>query len=70
MTYEEFLDEVTTLITEKYDMADDAAIQMVMRAQADDFFVSHDDDATLRTLDRAHRDAKIVFKQYRQPKPR
>jgi hypothetical protein len=65
MTYEEFLDEVTTLITEKYDLADDSAIQMVMRAQADDFFSGHDDDLSLRTLDRAHKDAKIVFEKYK-----
>lgn len=65
MTYEQFLDEVTTLITEKYDMADEAAIQMVMRAQADDYFSGHDDDPTLCTLDRAHKDAKFVFKHYK-----
>lgn len=64
MTYEEFLDEVTTLLTEKYDMADEAAIQMVMLAQADDFFSGHDDDPSLCTLDRAHKDAKIVFDKY------
>lgn len=33
MTYEEYLDEVTTLITEKYDLSDEAAIAMVMRAR-------------------------------------
>lgn len=65
MTYEEFLDEVTTLITEKYDMADEAAIQMVMRAQADSFFSGHDDDISMCTLDRAHKDAKIVFEKYK-----
>lgn len=65
MTYEEFLDEVTTLITEKYELADEVAIQIVMRAQADDFFSGHDDDASMRTLDRAHRDAKTVFNKYR-----
>ncbi|MCX7174690.1 MAG: hypothetical protein NT159_12385 [Proteobacteria bacterium] len=64
MTYEEFLDEVTTLITEKYDMADEAAIQMVMRAQADDYFSGHDDDLSMCTLDRAHQDARIVFEKY------
>jgi hypothetical protein len=37
---------------------------MVMRAQADDFFSGHDDDPAICTLDRAHRDAKIVFKKY------
>lgn len=64
MTYEEFLDEVTTLITEKYDVADDTAIGMVMRAQADDYFSAHDDDPSLRTLPRAHKDAKAVFSKY------
>ena len=66
MTYEEFLDEVTTLITEKYNIEDDAAIAMVMRAQADDFFSGHDDDPTIRTLDRAHQDARTVFKMYKR----
>lgn len=65
MTYEAFLDEVTTLITEKYNMADAAAIKMVMRAQADDFFSGHDDDPSICTLDRAHQDAKTVFKKYK-----
>ena len=65
MTYEQHLDEVTTLIVEKYDLEDDAAIAMVMRAQADDFFSGHDDDPTLCTLDRAHQDARDVFKKYR-----
>ena len=64
MSYEEHLDEVTTLITEKYDVADEAAIAMVMRAQADDFFSGHDDDPTICTLDRAHADAKTVFSKY------
>jgi hypothetical protein len=64
MTYEEHLDEVTTLITEKYEVSDEAAIRMVMRAQADDFFSVHDDDPALCTLDRAHQDAKIVFTKY------
>lgn len=64
MTYEEFLDEVTTLITEKYDLDDEEAIEMVMRAQADDFFSGHDDDPSICTLDRAHQDAKTVFTTY------
>lgn len=66
MTYEEYLDEVTTLITEEYAMSDEAAIQMVMRAQADDFFSRHDDEPSICTLDRAHQDAKLVFKKYKQ----
>jgi len=65
MTYEEHLDEVTTLITEKYDIDDQSAIKMVMRAQADDFFTGHDDDPKICTLDRAHIDAKAVFKKYK-----
>lgn len=65
MTYEEHLDEVTTLITEKYGMDDAAAISTVMRAQADDFFSGHDDDPAICTLERAHRDAKAVFEKYK-----
>jgi hypothetical protein len=65
MTYEEHLDEVTTLITEKYALDDDDAIRMVMRAQADDFFSGHDDDPSLCTLERAHQDARAVFKKYK-----
>lgn len=64
MTYEEYLDEVTTLIFEKYGVGEKVAVQMVMRAQADDFFSGHDDDPSICTLDRAHQDAKIVFKKY------
>ena len=64
MNYEEYLDEVTTLITEKYDVEDALAIQMVMRAQADDFFSGHDDDPSICTQDRAHLDANTVFKKY------
>ena len=65
MNYEEHLDEVTTLITEKYGVTDQAAIKMVMRAQADGFFSLHDDKPSICTLDRAHEDARTVFKQYK-----
>jgi hypothetical protein len=61
MTYEEYLDEVTTLITEKYAVSDAAAIKLVMKAQTADFFVAHDDNAAMRNPDRAHRDAKTLF---------
>lgn len=64
MTYEAFLDEVTTLITEKYDIEDKVAIAMVMRAQEDEFFSGHDDNPKICTLDRAHEDASTVFKKY------
>ena len=65
MTYEEHLDEVTTLITEKYNATDQAAIRMVMRAQAEDFFSGHDDDPAICTLERAHQDARAVFRKHR-----
>ncbi len=64
MTYEEHLDEVSTLITENYGVSDEAAIAMVMRAQADDFFSGHDDDPSICTLARAHQDARAVYKKY------
>ncbi len=65
MTYEEHLDEVTTLITELFDVRDKAAIDMVMRAQADDFFSGHDDDPSICTQQRAEQDARTVYKKYR-----
>jgi hypothetical protein len=61
MTYEEFLDEVTTLIVEKYDVADAVAIKIVVDAQAAGYFVAHDDKRSMRTLDRAHADARVLF---------
>ena len=61
MTYEEYLDEVTTLITEKYNLGEAAAIKLVVDAQDAGFFVEHDEKASMRTLDRAHRDAKTLF---------
>jgi len=69
MTYEEFLDEVTTLITEKYGTADEVAIKQVMDAQDADFFVEHDENESLRTLERAHQDAATIGKP-RKAEPR
>ena len=66
MTYEEYLDEVVTLLTEIYTMEDEAAIALAMRAQADDFFTLHDDDPSICTQERAELDARAVFKKYRQ----
>jgi len=60
MTYKAFLDEVTTLITENKD-----AIAMVMQAQEDEYFSGHDDNPKICTLDRAHEDARTVFKKYK-----
>lgn len=61
MTYEEFLDEVTTLLTEMYDLSDEAAIKLVVDAQANDFFVSHDDKEELRNLAQAKLDAVTLY---------
>jgi hypothetical protein len=62
MTYEEFLDEVTTLLTEMYDLDDEAAIKLVVDAQANDYFVVHDDKEELRTLEQAKLDATALYK--------
>ncbi|MFZ6844663.1 hypothetical protein [Undibacterium sp. RuTC16W] len=69
MTYEEYLDEVTTLMTEMYDLSDQAAIKYVMRAQAADYFSLHDDHPEMRTQERAVQDAKIVFEQRNKSRP-
>lgn len=65
MTYEDYLDEIATLLTEIYTLDDDVAIGIVMRAQADDYFSPHDDDPALRTLERAQVDVRAVFKRYK-----
>jgi len=67
MTYEEYLDEVTTLITELYDVTDAEAIKWVVQAQANEFFVAHDDNERIRTQERALLDARAVFKQRKKP---
>ncbi len=61
MTYEEFLDEVTTLLTELYDLTDEAAIKLVVDAQAADFFTLHDDKEELRTPEQAKLDAVTLY---------
>ena len=63
MTYEEYLDEVTTLITELYDVTDADAIKLVVQAQANEFFVAHDEHESMRTEERAMQDARTIFKQ-------
>lgn len=63
MTYEQYLDEVTTLIYERYEMTEAQAIRCVVQAQAADFFTLHDDDPSLRTQERAEQDAKTLFEQ-------
>ena len=64
MTYEQHLDEVATLLFELYDQSEDAAIKIVMAAQADDFFSAHDDDPSMCTLARAQADARSVMRKY------
>ena len=61
MTYEEYLDEVTTLIVEKYGVADAAAIKIVVDAQDKEYFVAHDDKPEMRTVERAHADARALY---------
>jgi hypothetical protein len=64
MSYEQYLDEVTTLIYERHDVSEKAAIRIVMLAQADEFFSGHDDDPAIRTQARAEQDAGTVFRKY------
>ncbi|KQQ44464.1 hypothetical protein ASF61_21530 [Duganella sp. Leaf126] len=61
MTYEEYLDEVTTLIFEKFGVTEAAAVKMVVAAQDKEFFVKHDENEKLRTVDQAHQDAKAIY---------
>ena len=68
LTYEAFLDEVTTVLTELYDLDDEAAIKLVMAAQDAEFFVPHDDHEAMRTTEQAKKDAVTLYerKQNRQ----
>jgi len=61
LTYEAYLDEVATLLTELYDLDDAAAIKLVVDAQEAEFFSLHDDHADMRTLERAKKDAASLF---------
>jgi intracellular sulfur oxidation DsrE/DsrF family protein len=61
LTYEEFLDEVTTILTELYELDDAAAIKLVVDAQAADFFIRHDDLPEMRTIEQAKKDAITLF---------
>jgi predicted GTPase len=61
MTYEEYLDEVTTLLTELYDMEDSAAIKLVVDAQDAEYFVKHDEVEDLRTVEQAKKDAAALY---------
>lgn len=70
MTYEEYLDEVTTLIYEKYNVSEADAVKFVMRAQAAEFFSLHDDKPEMRTQERAELDAKTVYEQRNKSNPK
>jgi hypothetical protein len=61
MTYEEYLDEVTTLIFEKFGVPEAAAVKLVVAAQDKEFFVKHDENEKLRTVEQAHQDAKAIY---------
>lgn len=63
MTYEEYLDEVTTLLTELYELEDDAAIKLVVDAQEAEFFSKHDDVPAMCTPEQAKLDAVTLFEQ-------
>ncbi|MBV2262516.1 MAG: hypothetical protein KUL79_03040 [Thauera sp.] len=64
MTYEQHLDEVATLLYERYEQSEKAAIKLVMAAQEDGFFSGHDADPSVCTLERAQDDARAVFRKY------
>lgn len=61
LTYEAYLDEVATLLTELYDLDDENAIKLVVDAQSADYFSPHDDHPEMRTLERAKTDATTLF---------
>ena len=68
LPYEAFLDGVPTVLTEWYDLDDEAAIKLVMAAQDAEFFVPHDDHEAMRTVEQAKKDAVTLYerKQNRQ----
>ncbi len=65
LTYEAYLDEVTTLLTELYELDDAVAIKLVVDAQEDNFFSPHDDHPEMCTLEQAKKDAVTLFEAKR-----
>lgn len=63
VTYEAYLDEVTTVLTELYEIDDAAAIKLVVDAQDAGFFIAHDDHAGMRLLELAKKDAVTLYEQ-------
>lgn len=70
MSYEDYLNEVTTLIYERYEVSEAAAIKLVVRAQAADFFTLHDDEPSMRTQERAEQDAKTIYELRNKSNPK
>jgi hypothetical protein len=68
LTYEAYLDEVATLLTELYDLEDEAAIKLVVDAQDAEYFSPHDDHPDMRTLTRAREDAVALFQAWQNRK--
>lgn len=65
LTYETFLDEVTTILTELYELDDAAAIKLVVDAQEANFFTLHDDRPEMCTIEQAKKDAITLFEAKR-----
>ena len=63
LSYEQYLDEVTTLLTELYELDDAAAIKLVVDAQEADFFSVHDDVPDMCTIEQAKKDAIALFER-------
>ena len=61
MTYEEYLDEVTTLIYELFDVDEDYAVKIVLIAQDNEFFIKHDEQPEMRTQAQAEIDAETIY---------
>jgi hypothetical protein len=63
LNYEQYLDEVTTLLVELYELDDAAAIKLVVDAQEAEFFSRHDDFPEMCTLEQANKDAITLFER-------
>ena len=63
LSYEQYLDEVTTLLTELYKLDDAAAIKLVVDAQATEFFSVHDDVPSMCTIEQAKKDAATLYER-------
>jgi hypothetical protein len=61
LTYEAYLDEVSTLLVELCDLSEKEAIKLVMRAQDAEYFVPHDLDEQRRLEKHAGEDARYLF---------